>query len=377
MGITMKDFILICKTVRTGVKPENWNMIDLSMHDGNFISRIFMPNFDAFPIRLYYRSGTREAVLAFSSTQQKPSQLWADFLLAIEKTPPICDSFQTIMNKIREILGSNIDLHVTGFSLGATLAEIFAAQFELPAVTFDGTGSKTIIRKLFSNAETRTEKIHTYLTSPTQVNTLQEHVGNIFYLKLFPEDEQFNPSIDKLKSLTIYTAKNWWLHPFIVDNILCRIAATLDYLNHSIYWLANYENWSTMQHSIEHIERLLGSHDDFPSQNCIPMKTWPTRISFLFDTNFYEQIRNKCSGNTCIKVYDLIQIIPGYEENNNRMSHNPRKRTVSPESDETNSACKYQKSERSQSYHSTLFTASPSENTTNSLPIPILVSNGP
>ena len=75
----------------------------------------------------------------------------------------------------------NAKVSFTGHSLGAILAELTAAKYRSPAVTFDSPGSEDLMNEFTTDdKEYANEHIIMYNAAPNLVNTLAEHMGVVY-----------------------------------------------------------------------------------------------------------------------------------------------------------------------------------------------------
>jgi hypothetical protein len=312
LEVTHKDYVKLCLHVSSG-----YDILNLPASKGWRVGvkltwQSSRPN-DIYPINLYLHDGKKKAVLAFSSTPQAAvTPIVADAHLFF-KTGflPIRESFPDIYRQVLDCIRDTYELRVTGFSLGATMAEVFSHQFDkIPAVTFDGPGSGSLIPMEHHHSQ----HIQTFLTAPTPINTTQEHVGRVSRLILAAHDDRYNPTLEKFASLTLRILLA--LPDSIFTAGVAAIAARLDYIAHGHAWLIQTQNWSFHQHSLKSIEMLIDEETDtFRTGTSIPMQSWPTRTSF-FQPAFFSALKTLLEGRdlNTVRIYDVISsgVLPDY-----------------------------------------------------------------
>ena len=155
---------------------------------------------------IYKNDKTHQIVLAVRGTNatigillNKKSSLKTDFEEVLRnKILPEQQkqNFEATQDAVRIAKDTGYRLSLTGHSLGAWLAELGAffchAVFdytEIKAVTFDGPGTKQMMKTLQSNngnrdrVELENIDIVSYLASPNPVNCCNAHVGKIYMVK--------------------------------------------------------------------------------------------------------------------------------------------------------------------------------------------------
>jgi hypothetical protein len=317
MVVTHKDYVDLCGHVKSVSLEENkkwplpkdWEIAQ----DHTWLGKR-PPDF--YPINLYCHPWKKQAVLAFSSTiVTAETTVWADVKLFLKtQSIPIRDTFPEIYKKIKAALGAEYSLQVTGFSLGASMAAAFSCDFDIPAVVFDSPGSASLIP-----AEKRAhQKIQSFLSAPSPINTLQEHVGSIYRLVLAPDDHLYNPKLSQFSSLTIRMIQTLQCLPDCIPVEAVVIwAALLDYIAHGLSWIKEQQNWSYYQHSLTAIRDIIDeATETFTTDSCIRMKKWPTRTSYLFNPSFLEALKTQArkeslSEMTVYKLFDL-GMLPDY-----------------------------------------------------------------
>lgn len=98
-----------------------------------------------------------------------------DFQIALHKTPKQYKSAKAFMARVMADSDSNDHVVVTGHSLGAVLAQMLSAEFNLETTVFDSPGAKQYIIKLAGN-NYDLQKIRIINSLPNPINTWGEQV---------------------------------------------------------------------------------------------------------------------------------------------------------------------------------------------------------
>lgn len=143
----------------------------------------------------YINRNTKEIVIAHRGTNDLYDIFKDDGSLFLQWAPPqFLNSARPFIQLVKDNLSEHSNIYgfgytfsFTGHSLGASLAEISAAQENVPAVTFDSPGTVPIINTLMSDGQLPADalsKAHantkTYLANPNLVNTLHPHLGTFY-----------------------------------------------------------------------------------------------------------------------------------------------------------------------------------------------------
>lgn len=157
-----------------------------------------------------YASSPPSSILSESAEEILPSDFYYRLIITITKAiiALLQGDFSTFRSLISEFLNSeakdvqnnfdkisyklagalekiqnenpNYKICITGHSLGACIAELCAARFNLEATTFDSPGSKELISADPRYQQPNYSKITSYLAAPNIVNTLYGHVGTCY-----------------------------------------------------------------------------------------------------------------------------------------------------------------------------------------------------
>lgn len=93
-------------------------------------------------------------------------------------------SIQSLKSSLSELINFyNYDLKIVGHSLGGVLAELCSVSCNLKCVTFDSPGSKEILDQIDKYKNKRRDII-TFLSAPNIINTLNNHSGKIYRIKI-------------------------------------------------------------------------------------------------------------------------------------------------------------------------------------------------
>lgn len=157
----------------------------------------------------YINHSTKEIVIVHRGTDELFSDVFDDDLLqlGLGRRPDQYTSAHEFVLFVKNDFSNTGGLYEgynvshSGHSLGAVLAELSAADFRDPAVTFDSPGSRPIIESMIEDGEILIPSgmvissflnhlnIKSYNAAPNLVNTTNEHVGQTIriYSGYFPE----------------------------------------------------------------------------------------------------------------------------------------------------------------------------------------------
>lgn len=284
-----------------GIPPEGWRVLDHFRPDE-------VKDYFGFSATFYVNDESRKGIVAFRGTELKSTfkaakgTLVSDFALMLGMTPGIVEYAQDFYSRQAE---RGYDISFTGHSLGAALAELLALRNRLPAVTFDSPGCKPLVHEQPEYAQNYSDYITTYLAAPHPINTLHEHVGNLFTVSI-PHLEMAAP-VPVGRSASLFA------------NTLSMFSATGDYVNATAATLQIFQNikWILRQHSpgnmVDAFDASLGLPRDYKR-----IISWPAQLSTL-DANFFDPYTNPAMAalefivNEEERITAMINMLPGYE----------------------------------------------------------------
>ena len=233
--------------------------------------------------------------------------LWSDFKMIFNHIPNHYVAAEAFVNYvIKEYLCSNnlLDAKVsfTGHSLGASLAELTAAHFHFPAITFESPGTSDIIHNKpsfnalksdlkFSDSDIKyaQNNIITYNDAPDFINSMADHIGQMIRIfpsfVIYPGEKAYDDEIGYLGQPSIlFYATSYSLHS------QHKMLAVLDTFNENTNLpkiQATYLEWPSgvrQQHENQYI-----GYDDYRSVHCNP-HYWISNMPNLATSDFIAKI---------------------------------------------------------------------------------------
>jgi hypothetical protein len=222
----------------------------------------------------------------------------------------------------------NFTFKIVGHSLGGIIAELCSVKIGVECITFESSGAKEILDQLAEYKDSPRNIIN-FLSAPNIINTLNNHPGTTYRLKLPHTDGSFSfahgANCVVQSSFRVFTYCT--LGVFTVGKITiaetagmvvgAKFAGGVTGLWQNIEWLKG-------QHSIDNIVIYLNSNDP----RLIKMKSWPwvywQSFNYMvkeFARDFLPLQKDKAGVRNMFDEKGMreaqIKRIPGYQEDEN------------------------------------------------------------
>jgi hypothetical protein len=251
--------------------------------------------------------------------------LVSDFKMVFNYIPNHYVAAEAFINYvIKEYLCSNnlLDAKVsfTGHSLGASLAELTAAHFHFPAITFESPGTNNIIHNKpsfnalksdlkFSDSDIKyaQNNIITYNDAPDFINSMADHIGQMIRIfpsfVIYPGEKAYVDEIGYLGQPSIlFYAASYSLHS------QHKMLAVLDTFNENTNLpkiQATYLEWPSCV-SQQHENQYIG-YDDYRSVHCNP-HYWISNMPNLATSDFIDKVKKEWWRFFDLKMQEWLKI---------------------------------------------------------------------
>ena len=130
-----------------------------------------------------------EVVISYTGTNSLTDIIYDDFLGIInENIPGQYTGAMNFYNQIKnmESVSENIQITLTGHSLGGALAQLVAAKTGIPAITFNAPGMQYALSKIGCSTETSYDNVKNYIVMNDYIGNFREHIGTEYYYEPIP-----------------------------------------------------------------------------------------------------------------------------------------------------------------------------------------------